>query len=31
MDNTKLAELLFPDVRMTPEQLEDLYPKRDLP
>ena len=31
MDNTKLAELLFPDVKMTPEQLEDLYPKRDLP
>ena len=31
MDNTKLAELLFPDVRMTPEQLEELYPKRDLP
>ena len=24
MDNTKLAELLFPDVKMTPEQLEDV-------
>lgn len=31
MDNSKLAELLFPDVKRTPEQLEDLYPKRDLP
>ena len=31
MDFTKLAEFLFPDVTLTPEKLEELYPKRDLP
>lgn len=31
MDFTKLAEFLFSDVTLTPEKLEELYPKRDLP
>ncbi|MBQ7700082.1 MAG: glutamate--tRNA ligase [Clostridia bacterium] len=31
MDYLKLAGLLFPDVKTTPEQLEERYPQRDLP
>ena len=31
MDFSYLAELLFPDVKETPEELELRYPKRDLP
>ena len=31
MDYGKLAELLFPNVTYTPEELEALYPPRDLP
>ncbi len=31
MDYTKLAELLFPDVTLTPEEIEERYPKRNLP
>lgn len=31
MDTQKLAELLFPDVTETPEELELRYPPRDLP
>ena len=31
MDNVKLANLLFPDVTLTPEDLELRYPPRDLP
>ena len=31
MDHKRLAELLFPDVTMTPEELEEKYPPRDLP
>ena len=31
MDYDKLAELLFPDIKKTPEDYEALYPKRDLP
>ena len=31
MDYTKLANLLFPDVTLTPEDLEVKYPPRDLP
>ncbi len=31
MDFSYLAELLFPDVKETPEDLELRYPKRDLP
>ena len=31
MDFSYLAELLFPDVTETPEELENRYPKRDLP
>lgn len=31
MDYGKLAELLFPNVSYTPEELEALYPPRDLP
>ncbi|MBC8571066.1 glutamate--tRNA ligase [Zongyangia hominis] len=30
-DNLALAELLFPDVTATPEEMEALYPPRDLP
>ena len=31
MDYNYLAELLFPNVKETPEQLEEKYPARDLP
>ncbi len=31
MDHKRLAELLFPDVTMTPEELEEKYPPRALP
>lgn len=31
MDYEKLAELLFPNVTKTPEEIEELYPARDLP
>lgn len=31
MDFSYLAELLFPDVKETPEELETRYPKRELP
>lgn len=31
MDNYKLAEILFPDVTQTAEDIEKRYPKRDLP
>ncbi len=31
MENKVLADLLFPDVRMTPEEVERKFPKRDLP
>lgn len=31
IDHKALAELLFPDVKMTPEDLEAKYPPRDLP
>jgi len=31
MDTQKLAELLFPNVTMTPEELEEKYPPRNLP
>ena len=31
MDNIKLANLLFPDVKLTPEDLEVQYPPRELP
>ncbi len=31
MDYNYLAELLFPDVKLTPEELEAKYPERDLP
>ena len=31
MDFSYLAELLFPDVKEIPEELELRYPKRDLP
>ena len=31
MDYVKLADMLFPDVTMTPEELEEKYPERDLP
>ena len=30
MDNKKLAELLFPDIKQTVEYYEEKYPKRDL-
>ncbi len=30
-DYEKLAQLLFPDIDKTPEELEELYPARDLP
>lgn len=30
-DNEKLAELLFPDMSLTPQQCEERYPARDLP
>lgn len=31
MDYNKLAELLFPHIKKTPEEYEELYPKRSLP
>jgi len=31
MDNKKLADLLFPNVTMTPEEVEAKFPERDLP
>ena len=31
MDYKKLAELLYPDVKLTPEELEERYPPRQLP
>ena len=31
MDNLKLAELLFPDVTLTPADMEAKFPARDLP
>ena len=31
MDYTQLAELLFPDVTETPEDIEKKYPQRNLP
>lgn len=31
MENSKLAELLFPDVTLTPEDIEQRFPQRDLP
>ena len=31
MDCNKLAELLFPNITETPEELETRYPPRDLP
>ena len=31
MDYNRLAELLFPQIRTTPEEIEARYPKRDLP
>ncbi|MCR5469257.1 MAG: glutamate--tRNA ligase, partial [Lachnospiraceae bacterium] len=31
MDYKKLAELLFPEVTMTPEEVEKIFPERDLP
>ena len=30
-DNEKLAELLFPDITLTPQQYEERYPARNLP
>lgn len=30
-DNEKLAELLFPDIKETAEQLEARFPQRELP
>lgn len=31
MDNMKLAELLFPQITKTPEDIEKMFPPRDLP
>ena len=31
MDDNRLAELLFPHINTTPEEVEARYPKRDLP
>ena len=31
MDYNRLAELLFPDVTLTPEEIEKRYPERNLP
>ena len=30
MDYTKLADLLFPDIKTTPEDMEKRYPRREL-
>ncbi len=31
LDNQKLAQLLFPQITKTPEELENIYPSRNLP
>lgn len=31
MDNKRLAEMLFPDIKETPEHYEAMFPKRELP
>lgn len=31
MDYNRLAELLFPHINTTPEEMEARYPKRELP
>lgn len=31
MDNKKLADILFPDIKTTPDDMEKRFPKRDLP
>ena len=31
MDHEKISELLFPDVKKTPEEYEAMYPPRELP
>ena len=31
MDHKKLAEMLFPDIKETPDHYEKMFPKRDLP
>ena len=31
MDNNKLAELIFPNIKGTAAELEDQFPKRNLP
>lgn len=31
MDNSKLADLLFPDVKSSPEEVEQRFPQRELP
>lgn len=31
IDNNKLAELLFPNIQQTPEDIENIFPKRELP
>mgnify|MGYP000778369228 FL=1 len=31
MDNKRLAEMLFPDIKETPEHYEEMFPKRELP
>ena len=31
MDNNKLAELLFPNINTTPEDMEARFPRRELP
>ncbi|MCR5468211.1 MAG: glutamate--tRNA ligase, partial [Lachnospiraceae bacterium] len=31
MDYSKLAELLFPEVTKTPEEVEKIFPERELP
>lgn len=31
MDNRKLADILFPDITTTPADMEERFPKRDLP
>ena len=31
MDYNRLAELLFPHIHTTPEEIEARYPKRELP
>ena len=31
MDHQRLAQLLFPDITTTPEDIEKMYPPRNLP